>query len=1061
MSVRDISGTSEIHRRPLHLPPHPGLPPSSRSASASFTPGLAAQTTSSLHHANASLPVAHQYSGTSGQAHYGVLNSARSTARVESSLPSSGYSTSTTKRPKITRRDDEVERRVARRTGASGGERLGQPGNIPRGMGSASWSRPPTDPSPLSLDSSMAVDSTMTDPPLYTGLTSGFVGDMNHQLQHESASSSANSLPLNVPIVTSSVATNADEAKPAKQRRRTTQMMSGVEPTGIIGPSPNAQGPPLSAKAKGKRRAVATADGEKAPASKRRKTSDDRKAPAPLVDTSQVLSLALNHPTGSEVDPADISKSSLHSVRSGPARYKKVVLYDANGVPLPEPTGTRPPKLKKGVRITPWKSVRPLASTTTSHPSLSTTAGPPRIWCSSFEDLEAAAPIFDRSAFWCGVRRGMFDAPTLLFLDANDKQSNLGLHPNDSWSGRQLKFTMCYEYKMMPTSVTLGQSSLQIKEETLDATLPKGPLPDPPPLGVRLEAPQIEPSTSASSYSSLEVVFDVDMDMSPSADLTPDPRLTIKIPPRASALPSVHQTLLLGGNPSLSSDVSRMADLRLGTSDAAKSGLPTLAAPSTVDSPAPFLAPRTAEDVATRQVPATPEKMPAVPVEHPPPPPEVQMLLDASRRKGPVAPVVSKKSPIMPWLLPDDVGCVWAGLFTIEDVEESTANADPSTSTVRRSWTFQLLWVPGGEFLLRDEEKDGKAYDDWLKTVERPWWETRADTVRPPGLKTEAEIRAELVPSLIPEGLLATFLPKLLGESNFPHGFYCQRCGRVNVQVSLVRQDCKSASCPPSTSTSVSATVVAEWVPARTSVLSMADSAWVPAISTRVLKLNGMSTRTYSIPNGDDIYAPPADGTALHMTATHIFTSNMIKHQESPSEMFTKIQRCIPLQRSPTEFAFLASATFPLPSGDAVNGRRYEVNAFGEIEQLVRERVAEYGHGIGTLEVKKLSIKTWIAMKEARVKEDLPRVPEGGAIVLMCLGANTQISYTPQAMKAPMKKDERFKSAAKKDALRVMLIHGDVFVVSGAAVEAGLQLGMMRTGTTILLIAECAKETPV
>ena len=60
----------------------------------------------------------------------------------------------------------------------------------------------------------------------------------------------------------------------------------------------------------------------------------------------------------------------------------------------------------------------------------------------SFEDLEAAAPLYTRSEFWCGVRRGMLDMPTLLFLDANDKQSTLGLHPDDCWEGRQLKFTM-------------------------------------------------------------------------------------------------------------------------------------------------------------------------------------------------------------------------------------------------------------------------------------------------------------------------------------------------------------------------------------------------------------------------------------------------------------------------------------------------------------------------------------------------------------------------------------------------------------------------------------------
>ena len=53
----------------------------------------------------------------------------------------------------------------------------------------------------------------------------------------------------------------------------------------------------------------------------------------------------------------------------------------------------------------------------------------------------------------------------------------------------------------------------------------------------------------------------------------------------------------------------------------------------------------------------------------------------------------------------------------------------------------------------------------------------------------------------------------------------------------------------------------------------------------------------------------------------------------------------------------------------------------------------------------------------------------------MNLGANTQVGYTPPAMKQALKDDKRFQTEAKKHALRIVLIHGDALVLSGAAVE--------------------------
>lgn len=356
--------------------------------------------------------------------------------------------------------------------------------------------------------------------------------------------------------------------------------------------------------------------------------------------------------------------------------------------------------------------------------------------------------------------------------------------------------------------------------------------------------------------------------------------------------------------------------------------------------------------------------------------------------------------------------------------------------------------------MLRDED-DEDEYKDWSTTVERPWWETSSRFDQPSETEVgEAELRGELVSFIVPSGLLATFKTILLGESNFPHGFYCRTCGRINVQTSLVRQDCATATCAASSSACIVPPIAAEWVPARGCVLAMADSAWVPAVVTRVLKLDGMSTRTYSVPTGSDIYTPRSQGIPLHMTVTHIFTSNMVEHQRMASARFVDIQRHIPFHRSKSDFTFVASATFP-PSSDDWGNRAAVLDAFNATRNCVTSRVAVYGDGIGHLEVKKLTVKTWIVMKHSKVcapqagrndctssrctqvKENLPVQTEDGVLAIMCLGANTQVSYTPVAMKPAMKSDVRYKAAARKDALRVVLIHGDVLVLSGAAIEVG------------------------
>ncbi|KZV65074.1 hypothetical protein PENSPDRAFT_756805 [Peniophora sp. CONT] len=1109
MDVGNGPGAPELYKR-LHTltrTSHPVHSSPAASTSASLPPGLAAPSVSRSDHANVPAPLRRQLVSTSRQAYSAVdLPSGSAIRTGEGATPPNKPTTA--KKPKLPLRAPQEEvngsrgvqkgayfagaagisqhqpshRRLARRTATPKVARPDRPGSSSDGLAQTSRGRRPTHGNVPSSGPFMGAEQSAQTGHAGSGHvrtieTSDLDGGSYRTFQLDVASARRSQSPsvsqsTNTSGGVKSVS-NGGAVTPVPRRSSTMMIALGSEVAGVIGPSHVGNELQLSEKAKGKRRADSLVDAEHPVARKRKKVAKNPNEPPTSAPSGIPSAAAL---TGSAVPLSRASAtgsgplSSLSSVRTGPARKKKpAVLLDSNGVPLPAPVGIKSVKQKKGRQPTPWKLVRPAGTANSTDSARSTPPGTPRIWCSSFDDLEAAAPVYKRSDSWYGVRRGILDVPTLLFLDPNDKQSALGMHPGDRWDGRQLIFTMCYEYK--PTS-TGEQPSLKPKKKKTDkAALSVAAAPTstsvPPVI-----APQMEPSTSNSSgYSSL-VVSDVEMETAREAELIRDADSATKRPAPApsasSAMPAYATTEVkiedstpssyggaigFGPAPSATAHMRTEIDMTM-PAMSLDAPFPTAASsPASVTVKAELL--DEDDPMSGSRAPAT--LSPAIPHIHPPPPSEVQMLLDTHQRKGPVAPVVSRSSPIMPWLLPDSVGCVWAGLFTIECVEESTQiGVSTSPNTVRRSWAFRLRWIPGGELMLRDEE-DEEEYKDWPATVERPWWETEAD-ISPPSDPNgaEAEFYGELVSFIIPSGLLATFKTILLGESNFPHGFYCRTCGRINVQVSLVRQDCLTATCAASTPASTAPATAAQWVPARTCVFAMADSAWVPAVVTRVLKLNGMSTRTYSVPNGADIYAPPPEGTALHMTATHIFTSNMPERQEQPSALFETIQQCIPFQRSKTEFSFFASTTFP-PSESDVQNRANEVNAFALASRLIRFRVAQYGDGVGTLETKKLTIKTWIAMKDSRVKEKLPVVPEGGFLAIMCLGANTQVSYTPLAMKPAMKNDKRYKAAARKEALRVMLIHGDILVLSGAAIEAGLQVGLLRTGTTMLLIAECIK----
>ncbi|ETW78537.1 hypothetical protein HETIRDRAFT_386703 [Heterobasidion irregulare TC 32-1] len=211
----------------------------------------------------------------------------------------------------------------------------------------------------------------------------------------------------------------------------------------------------------------------------------------------------------------------------------------------------------------------------------------------------------------------------------------------------------------------------------------------------------------------------------------------------------------------------------------------------------------------------------------PSPPADIQALLHAHETGRPVSMIISRDAPLMPWILPDEVGYVWAGLFAVVRMKEDKLYAPSlratSTTTLRVLWRFELEWICGGEESLKSEAQDSK---EWQKTIQRPWWECTSspsetalyspmatdapltqntvateqdsDLINPTALDHSSPRQpfdAPIAHSLIPLPLLASFSASSSANDAFPSGYFCHNCGRVNVQRFLRHRACESAHC--------------------------------------------------------------------------------------------------------------------------------------------------------------------------------------------------------------------------------------------------------------------------
>lgn len=292
---------------------------------------------------------------------------------------------------------------------------------------------------------------------------------------------------------------------------------------------------------------------------------------------------------------------------------------------------------------------------------------------------------------------------------------------------------------------------------------------------------------------------------------------------------------------------------------------------------------------------------------------------------------------------------------------------------MQRAWRFSLEWVPGGEDLLSDDEHHG--YHEWSERIMRPWWEPESMPEHHPNLDCSR--------LLLPLPLLAPFTENSTATGNFPVGYFCATCGRINVQRFLRHRICENATCNTKTDTSREIGWVIGAFSTRDRKVNSAtispDDKWAapttaePAVGfddgTRLFHYHlvistssgdsGASIASASVPVSDN--HPNVEMNLL--SVRHVFNGNRAPLQASASALFEALQRDVRIERS------IGATVFSTPvfeSGDdpalCRNGRiMWDLQA-GIIEGALRA----YCRDLGPLRVHSLRIHAWISDGKVR-----------------------------------------------------------------------------------------------
>ncbi|KAI9440990.1 hypothetical protein H4582DRAFT_1940796 [Lactarius indigo] len=440
----------------------------------------------------------------------------------------------------------------------------------------------------------------------------------------------------------------------------------------------------------------------------------------------------------------------------------------------------------------------------------------------------------------------------------------------------------------------------------------------------------------------------------------------------------------------------------------------------------------------------------------PRPPPEVAALLVAQSFGNVVTPVLARNSLLVPWELPSEIGYFWLGLFRISGVKVDTRlrrSTNPKALTGQRTWRFTLEWVPGGEDQLKDEDDR-----EWSMRIMRPWWEPEhPQQPNQHPLSEPSQSAASPIPEswhdsrfsrlLLPLPLLAPFTENSTASGNFPVGYYCAVCGRINVQRFLRHRVCEGTACDSTTDPQRETGWVISAFSTRDRKLNSAtvvpDDKWTAPTTAEPATAFDDGARLFHYhlaPRDSGPSAAPwnllPSGNAGTVDVRHMFNGNRELLQGDASALFETLQRDVRIERSIGASAFV---TPQIESGDDPALGRNGRCVWDQQAAFIEGALSTYCRDLGTLKVQALRVHAWISVGK-HIQTFAPRAKH---LVLLCLGAD--IAF----LSVPLDPIAKLNGKPKKECLRVTMVHGDIVVLSGGQSKASAICMCM------LLEAEC------
>jgi hypothetical protein len=271
--------------------------------------------------------------------------------------------------------------------------------------------------------------------------------------------------------------------------------------------------------------------------------------------------------------------------------------------------------------------------------------------------------------------------------------------------------------------------------------------------------------------------------------------------------------------------------------------------------------------------------------------------------------------------------------------------------------------VPGGEDLLLDDECHD--YSEWSERIVRPWWESDLEKIL-----LEHHLSLECSRLLLPLPLLAPFTENSTAIGNFPIGYFCATCGRVNIQRFLRHRICESAAC----STKTDLTKEIGWVidafstrdrKANSATISPDDKWAAPTTAEPVVGFeNGSRLFHYHLASGDSGASTNRSNIETNpLSVRHIFNGNRAPLQASASALFETLQSDVRIERS------IGATVFSTPvfeSGDDPALRRNGRGMWDLQAGIIEGALSAYCCDLGPLEVNSLRIHAWISDGKVR-----------------------------------------------------------------------------------------------